>query len=63
MPGMGMDPMTFNAAMYGGYGGQGMGMNGMNMNMGFDAGQGAYGGFNGQPAAWNAGQAKFNQNS
>ena len=60
---MGMDPMTFNAAMYGGYGGQGMGMNGMNMNMGFDAGQGAYGGFNGQPAAWNAGQAKFNQNS
>ena len=63
MPGMGMDPMAFNAAMYGGYGGQGMGMNGMNMNMGFDAGQGAFGGFNGQPAAWNAGQAKFNQNS
>lgn len=63
MPGMGMDPMAMNAAMYGGYGGQGMGMNGMNMNMGFDAGQGAFGGFNGQQTAWNAGQNKYNQNS
>jgi len=63
MPGMGMDPMTM-AQMYGG---QGMGMNGMNMGMGmgvgFDAGQGAFGGFNGQPAAWNAGQNKYNHNA
>ncbi len=56
---MGMDPMTM-AQMYGG---QGMGMNGMNMGMGFDAGQGAFGGFNGQPAAWNAGQNKYNNNA
>ncbi len=55
---MGIDPMAM--AMYGG---QGMGMNGMNMGMGFDAGQGAFGGFNGQPAAWNAGQNKYNQNA
>lgn len=59
MPGMGMDPMSM-AQMYGD---QGMGMNGMNMGMGFDAGQGAFGGFNGQPAAWNAGQNKYNQNA
>ena len=65
MPGMGMDPMTMSQGMYGGFGGQGMGMNGMNMGMGFNnAGQGAFGGaFNGQPAAWNAGQDKFNQNA
>lgn len=62
---MGMDPMTMSQGMYGGFGGQGMGMNGMNMGMGFNnAGQGAFGGgFNGQPAAWNAGQDKFNQNT
>ena len=60
---MGMDPMAMSNGMYGGFGGQGMGMNGMNMGMGFDAGQGAFGGFNGQPAAWNAGQNKFNQNA
>lgn len=65
MPGMGMDPMTMSQGMYGGFSGQGMGMNGMNMGMGFNnAGQGAFGGgFNGQPAAWNAGQDKFNQNA
>lgn len=60
---MGLDPMTMSQAMYGGFGGQGMGLNGMNMGMGFDAGQGAFGGFNGQPAAWNAGQNKYNQNA
>ena len=63
MPGMGMDPMAMSNGMYSGFGGQGVGMNGMNMGMGFDAGQGAFGGFNGQPAAWNAGQNKFNQNA
>ncbi|KAK4692645.1 hypothetical protein P7C71_g4597, partial [Lecanoromycetidae sp. Uapishka_2] len=62
MPGM-MDPSMMSQGMYGGFGGQGMGMNGMNMGMGFDAGQGAFGGgFNGQPS-WNAGQNKFNQNA
>ena len=62
MPGMGVDPMAMSQ-MYNGFGGQGMGMNSMNMGGGFDAGQGAFGGFNGQPAAWNAGQNKFNQNA
>lgn len=60
---MGMDPMAMSQGMYGGFGAQGMGINGMNVDMGFNAGQGAFGGFNGQPAAWNAGQDKFNQNS
>ena len=61
---MGMDPVAMSQGIYGGFGGQGMGMNGMNMGMGFNAGQGAFGGFNGQsPAAWNAGQDKFNQNA
>ena len=55
--------MTMSQGMYGGFGGQGMGMNGMNVGMGFNAGQGAFGGFNGQPGAWNAGQDKFNQNA
>lgn len=64
MPGMGMDPMAMSQGMYGGYGGQGMGMSGMNVGMGFNAGQSAFGGYNGQPtAAWNAGQDKFNQNT
>jgi len=58
-----MDPTMMSQGMYGGFGGQGMGMNGMNMGMGFDAGQGAFGGgFNGQPS-WNPGQNKFNQNA
>lgn len=61
---MGMDPMAMSQGMYGGYGGQGMGMSGMNVGMGFNAGQSAFGGYNGQPtAAWNAGQDKFNQNT
>lgn len=63
MPGMGLDPMTMSQGMYGGFGGQGMGLNGMNVGMGFNAGQGAFGGFNGQPGAWNTGQDKFNQNA
>lgn len=59
-----MDPMAMSQSMYGGYGGQGMGMSGMNVGMGFNAGQSAFGGYNGQPAAaWNAGQDKFNQNT
>ncbi|KAL9632382.1 MAG: hypothetical protein Q9164_005356, partial [Protoblastenia rupestris] len=57
MPGMGMDPMAMSQGMYNGFGGPGM-ISGMNMGMGFDAGQGAFGG----PQAWNAGQDKFNQN-
>ncbi len=58
-----MDPTMMSQGMYGGFGGHGMGMNGMNMGVGFDAGQGAFGGgFNGQPS-WNAGQNKFNQNA
>lgn len=59
-----MDPIAMSQGMYGGYGGQGMGMSGMNVGMGFNAGQSAFGGYNGQPtAAWNAGQDKFNQNT
>ncbi|MCJ1283633.1 hypothetical protein MMC26_002964 [Xylographa opegraphella] len=73
MPGMGMDPMAMNQAMsqsmYGGFGGPNMGingmngMNGMNMGMGFSAGQGAFGGFNGQLDAWNTGQDNYNANA
>jgi len=63
MSGMGMDPMAMSQGMYGGFGGQGMGMNGMNMGMGFGVGQSAYGGFNGQAATWNGGQDKFNPNA
>ena len=61
-----MDQMVMSQGMYGGFGGQGMGMNGMNgmnIGMGYNAGQNAFGGFNGQPAAWNAGHDKFNQNA
>ncbi|MCJ1389408.1 hypothetical protein MMC18_002265 [Xylographa bjoerkii] len=67
MPGMGMDPMAMTQAMsqsmYGGFGGPNMGMNGMNMGMGFNAGQGAFGGFNGQLDAWNTGQDNYNANA
>lgn len=62
---MGMDPMTMSQ-MYGGFGGPGVGMNGMNgmnMGMGFNAGQGAFGGFNGQTDAWNSGQNNYNPNA
>ena len=58
---MGMDPMSMSQGMYAAFGGQGMDMNGMNMGMGFDAGQGGFGGFNGQ--TWNSGQDKFNPNA
>lgn len=61
-----MDQMVMSQGMYGGFGGQGMGMNGMNgmnIGMGYNAGQNAFGGFNGQPAAWNSGHDKFNQNA
>lgn len=54
---------AMSPSMFGGFGGPGMGMNGMNMGMGFPTGQGMFGGFNGQPGAWNAGQDKFNQNA
>ena len=60
---MGMDPMAMSQAMYGGFGGQGMGMNGMNMGMGMSAAQGAFGGFTGQPESWITGQDKFNPNA
>ncbi|MCJ1473185.1 hypothetical protein MMC13_001836 [Lambiella insularis] len=70
IPGMGMDPMAMNQvlsqSMYGGFGGPGMGMNGMNgmnMGMGFNAGQGAFGGFNGQLDAWTTGQDNYNANA
>lgn len=62
---MGMDPMqAMSQGMFGGLGGQSMGMNGMNAGMGFPAGQGwNNGGFNGQPGAWMSGQDKFSQNA
>ena len=49
---MGMDPMAMSQGFYGGFGGPGMGMNGM--GMGFDAGLNAFGGFNGQHQTQNA---------
>lgn len=62
IPGMTMDPMA--QGMFGGYG---MNMNGMSsgmMGMGFDAGQGMYGGWDGsQSNMWNGGQDKFNPNA
>lgn len=64
---MGMDPMAMTQAMtqsmHGGFGGPGMGVNGMNMGMGFNAGQGAFGGFNGQLDTWTAGQDNYNANA
>ena len=61
---MGMDPVqAMSQGMYGGFGGPGIGMNGMNMGMGFPTGQGMFGGFTGQPGAWNSGQDNFNQNA
>ena len=55
--------MAMAQGMYGGYNGQGMGMNGMNAGMGYANGQGTYGGYNGQPASWNGGQHNYNQNA
>ena len=63
MPGMGFDLMSMTQGMYGGYNGQGLGINGMNAGMGFTNGQGAYGGYNGQAASWNTGQNNYNQNA
>ena len=40
-----------------------MGLNGMNMGMGLNPAQGAFGGFAGQPEAWITGQDKFNPNA
>ena len=60
-----MDPMMMSQ-MFGGFGGPGMGMNGMNgmnMGMGFNSGQGAFGGFNGQTNGWMSGQENFNANA
>lgn len=48
---MGMDPMAMSQGMFGGFGGQGMGMNGMNMGMGYGGGYG--GGWNGQQMSGN----------
>ncbi|KAF7888913.1 hypothetical protein EAF00_009213 [Botryotinia globosa] len=65
MPGMSMDPMTMqNMMMNGGFGGAGMGMNGMNMGMGmgnFDGGvnSGFNNGWNPQQS-WNVGPDNFN---
>lgn len=67
MQGMGMDHLAITQAMqqsmFGGFGGPGMGMNGMNMTMGmgFNAGQGGFGSFNGQADAWN--QDNYNANA
>ncbi|KAF3021616.1 hypothetical protein E8E14_013948 [Neopestalotiopsis sp. 37M] len=58
--GMGMDPMAMqNVMMNGGFGAQGMNMNGMNMNMGMN-------GFNGGSNDWNDQQSwqdNFNPNA
>lgn len=46
---MGMDPLAMAQGQFGGFNGQGFGMNGMNMNMGMN------GSFDGNFQAWNAG--------
>ena len=68
MPGMNMDPMVMQQMMMsGGFGGAGMGMNGMNMGMGMGgyeggAGAGFNNGWNGQQS-WNVGQDNYNPNA
>ncbi|KAI1378316.1 hypothetical protein F4677DRAFT_412851 [Hypoxylon crocopeplum] len=64
-PMMGMiDPMTMqNMMMNGGFGAQGMGMNGMNMNMGMNGFNGGSNDWNGQQSSWNVGQDNFNPNA
>ncbi|KAI1768953.1 hypothetical protein GGR53DRAFT_476480 [Hypoxylon sp. FL1150] len=58
-----MDPMTMqNMMMSGGFGAQGMGMNGMNMNMGMNGFNGGGNDWNGQQS-WNVGQDNFNPNT
>jgi hypothetical protein len=61
MPGFGMDPMS--QSMYGGFGNMGMNMNNGLNGMNFNAGQGMYGGWNGQPNMWNGGQVNNNPNA
>src|SRR5690348_11790937 len=60
MPGMNMDPMTMQMYMSGGC--QGMGMNGMNMNMGTRGCGGEDDNWNGQQS-WNVGQDNYNHPS
>ncbi|KAI2465898.1 hypothetical protein F4781DRAFT_372840 [Annulohypoxylon bovei var. microspora] len=58
-----MDPMAMqNIMMNGGFGAQGMGMNGMNMNMGMNGFSGGNNDWNGQQS-WNVGQDNFNPNA
>ncbi|KAI1105913.1 hypothetical protein F4804DRAFT_90211 [Jackrogersella minutella] len=58
-----MDPMAMqNMMMNGGFGAQGMGMNGMNMNMGMNGLSGGNNDWNGQQS-WNVGQDNFNPNT
>ncbi|KAI0383017.1 hypothetical protein F5Y04DRAFT_251657 [Hypomontagnella monticulosa] len=58
-----MDPMAMqNMMMNGGFGAQGMGMNGMNMNMGMNGFNGGGNDWNGQQS-WNVGQDNFNPNA
>ncbi|KAJ2978808.1 hypothetical protein NUW58_g7375 [Xylaria curta] len=58
-----MDPMMMqNMLMNGGFGVQGMGMNGMNMNMGMNGFNGGGDDWNGQQS-WNVGQDNFNPNA
>ena len=75
MTGFNMDMMSMPQNMYGGFGGQNLGMNGMNgmnhpngmddvnmgagMGMGMNAAQGGYDDWSGQPS-WNMGQEMFN---
>ncbi|OTB20520.1 hypothetical protein K445DRAFT_87231 [Daldinia sp. EC12] len=58
-----MDPIAMqNMMMNGGFGAQGMGMNGMNMNMGMNGFNGGGNDWNGQQS-WNIGQDNFNPNA
>ncbi|KAI1144053.1 hypothetical protein F5Y05DRAFT_363476 [Hypoxylon sp. FL0543] len=58
-----MDPMAMqNMMMNGGFGAQGMSMNGMNMNMGMNGFSGGSNDWNGQQS-WNVGQDNFNPNA
>jgi hypothetical protein len=59
MPGMNMGNIGMTPGMFGGFGGPGMGMDGLNMGMGFNANQNGYMGWNGQPG-WNTAQDNFN---
>ncbi|KAI1661770.1 hypothetical protein F4813DRAFT_345695 [Daldinia decipiens] len=58
-----MDPMAMqNMMMNSGFGAQGIGMNGMNMNMGMNGFNGGGNDWNGQQS-WNVGQDNFNPNA